>query len=158
MIWRQTLELCAAHLQSDSHRQNEIQTWALPLWHTYTHIINLLYSCHVLASWSVHVDCCPDPRGTVPSAFSNRVLCLWPLSPTRHLDRKDAQRSTWVIELFIAPAPALTHALTQIAVRTVTHSYPIKPPLVRVSKNLKDFNGRLSFHLICLEEDREVAQ
>lgn len=67
-------------------------------------------------------------------------------------------RSTWVIELFIAPAPALTHALTQIAVRTVTHSHPIKPPLVRVSKNLKDFNGRLSFHLICLEEDREAAQ
>lgn len=78
--------------------------------------------------------------------------------PTRHLNRKDAQRSTWVIELFIAPAPALTHALTQIAVRTVTHSHPIKPPLVRVSKNLKDFNGRLSFHLICLEEDREAAQ
>lgn len=37
-------------------------------------------------------------------------------------------------------------------------SHPVKPPLVYVGKNLKDCNGCLSLHLICLEEGQEVAQ
>lgn len=58
----------------------------------------------------------------------------------------------------------LTISLAPTALRTLTHSHLIKPPLVHVGKkkpkkkNLKDCNGRLSFHLICLEEGREAAQ
>lgn len=77
-----------------------------------------------------------------------------------HLHYEDVQCSTWVIELFITAAPELTHSLTQIPMHTLTHSHPIKPPLVHVGrkKNLKEGNGHLAFHLICLEEGQEVAQ